>query len=190
MALVTLTELKAYLRVTHTLEDTLITAMLATAKGIIEDALGVPLASATRAWTDRAFSPRTDYRPPSLLLPYPCKLAGLVVTDGDGVAVAATEYDTSELLTTGILWAARGCSWWNGPYSGTATIGLSEHPDYTTRVEPIVNAVIQDIVADLYQRRNPGATAEADPGVSTTYSVEQLPPRTRRMLASLAPIVG
>lgn len=188
MALVTLTEAKAYLRVTHALEDTLIGDLLTRAKAIVQAEVGVPLtAQAGRAWVDRAQSERTDYSPETLLLPFPIQVAGLVVNDGDGRTLAATEYDTLELATTGMLYAARGLNFPNGPYSGTATIGMSAHPDYATDIEPRLNSVLVDIVAEWYQRRNPGAASEADPGVSTSYEMSGLPPRIQQQIRALAP---
>lgn len=165
-------------------------AMVAEAKGVIEQELGVPITQATKAWTDRAQTQRTDYSPTSLLLPRPIATAGLTVVDADARTLDPVEYDTTELVETGMLYAGRGYSFSNGPYSGSASVGLSAHPDYASRLEPIVNGIILDLVAEWYQHRSPGASQESDPGVSTSYFDGALPPRVRRMLRSLSSTIA
>lgn len=192
MTLITKVELKEYLRrpAGETAEDNLLDRMILTAKALIQQEVGVPITAATRTWTDRGVSQSTLRPVLSLILPRPIATAGLVVVDGDGRTLAAAEYDTSELTDSGLLYAARGYSFPNGPYQGTATIGLSVHPDYGTAIEPIVNAIIQDLCAEWYQNRRPGAASETDPGAGATSFADALPPRCKKMLDVIAPLLA
>jgi hypothetical protein len=193
VALVTKVEVKALLRrpAGETAEDTLIDGWIAQAKALIQQDVGVPIVGVSRAWTDRAVTQRTDYSPRTLQLPYPMDISTLVVKDGDlNTLVVTTDYDTSEVNTSGLLHAARGCSFTNGPYSGTATIGLDKGPDYALIVEPILNNIILDVVSEWYQNRRPGAASENDPGVGVTNLPDSLPPRVARQLRSISPTLA
>lgn len=191
MTLITKVELKEYLRrpAGETAEDNLLDRMILAAKGLIQKEVAVPITAATRTWTDRAETQSTLRPVRSLLLPRPIATAGLVVVDGDGRTLAAAEYDTTELTENGLLYAARGYSFPNGPYQGTATIGLSVHPDYGTEIEPVVNAIIQDLCAEWYQSRRPGAASETDPGAGVTSFPDELPPRCKLMLRQISHIL-
>jgi hypothetical protein len=105
----------------------------------------------------------------------------LELTDDDGdVLVEDSDYRI-DLRTGRITGINRGFATW--PYSITATVGLSAHPDYELRIEPVINAAILDLAADLYQRRSPAATSESTGGgVSTSYAVG-MPQRVKDMLA-------
>lgn len=188
MTLITKVEVKEYLRrpSTETAEDNLLDRMLLQAKGVIQREVGVPITAATKTWTDRCDTQSTTHSPRSLLLPRPCASAGLTVVDGDGRTLAAAEYDTSDLNEYGMLYAARGYTFDNGPYQGTATIGLSAHPDYGTEIEPVVNGILLDLCAEWYQHRSPQASQESDPGASTSYFPDTVPPRVWAMLKSIS----
>jgi hypothetical protein len=192
MALVTKVDVKLLLRrpAGETAEDTLIDGMIAQVKALIIKAVGVPIVGATRPWVDRADTSRTDYHPRTLRLPYPIAVSGLVVKDADLNVLAATDYDTTELTETGILHAALGCAFPNGPYTGTGTIGLDQDPDYALTIEPILNSIILDLVAEWYQNRRPGAASENDPGASVSNIPDALPPRVARQLRSITPTIG
>lgn len=193
MTLVTKVEVKALLRrpAGETAEDTLIDGWIAQAKALIQQDVGVPIVGVTRSWTDRAVTHRADYHPPTLQLPYPMDVSTLVVKDGDlNTLVVGTDYDTSEVNNSGLLHAARGFAFTNGPYSGTAKIGLDQHPDYALVIEPILNNILLDVVSEWYQNRRPGASSETDPGVSVSNLPDSLPPRVARQLRSISPTLA
>lgn len=60
---------------------------------------------------------------------------------------------------------------------------LTEHPDFTARLEVVINQEIIDVVSEYYNRRNPSVASESEAGVSVTYVSEDmqkpvgLPPR-------------
>lgn len=188
MTLITKVELKEYLRrpAGETAEDNLLDRMILTAKALIQQEVGVPITAAVRTWTDQAGSQSTLRPVRTLLLPRPIAVAGLTVVDGDGRTLAVAEYDTSDLVENGLLNAAVGYTFPAGTYQGTATVGLSVHPDYGTMIEPLVNALIQDLCAEWYQHRSPQASQESDPGASTSYFADTLPPRCQLMLRQIS----
>lgn len=170
MALATAQECKDYLRVQTTAEDTLFTSMRARAIAAIEQELGYPLTSVAHTHVD--YCDRDNFgQDPVLALPGPFKLTSPapVVTDVDGSTFDSAGYT---LDARGMKIRAKiGYSFNRRPYTIVATVGLSEHPDYATRLEAIANQAIVDMVAHLYQNRSLGVNNEADEGGgSRTFS--------------------
>ena len=152
MALPTVTDAKNYLRVEWTTEDPLFTSLLAQAQGSIETMIGYALVAVPISYID-------DYSRDAaqeIQLPGPFLTTGPapVVTDVNGIVVDPTTY----LLDNRSGKIRAKFSGWifnAGPYTTVATIGLSAHPDYAARLEAVVSTAILDLVAHLYEQRNP-----------------------------------
>jgi hypothetical protein len=196
MALPTLTQAKAYVKKQTADEDTLIADLLIRAKAMVQSALGRPINIVARTFTDYAVSGRTYGSVTALLIPpqfLPCvreddsSLAAPVVTDVDATVISpTTEY------YPGRAWDAtlRGRPDYvfsNGPYTVAVDCGLEASEDFATVIEPALSAAILDVVADLYQRRNPAATNESTGGgVSTSYAPNGLPMRAWELIRQWA----
>lgn len=187
MTLPTLTQAKAYLRVQTTAEDTLITDLLTRATAMVQGALGRPIGIEARSFTDYAISGRAYGSLTALVIPpqyLPCvrvddsSLSAPIVTDADAAVLSsATDYYVGAVWDP-VLRARSGIAFTNGPYAVTVECGLEASEDYATVIEPGLSAAILDVLADLYQRRNPAATNEATGGgVSTSYAPNGLPMR-------------
>lgn len=168
MALATLAQCKAYLRKQTTAEDTLITALLASAIGRIEAYLRRPILTVSRAFEDEAES-LNGLAVRSLVVPVtPCGTLASI-TDRDGTAVDVSTVRVGK--ETGLIRYTDGGCFDNGPYTITLQVGLALRSNYATIIEPAINQAIIDVVADLYQRRNPAAAQEsAGGGVSVAYT--------------------
>lgn len=186
MTLPVTADLKSYLRLETTDEDTLCDALLARAQAAVETYIGRPLVAVPDLVTvDEAVTQELYGRVTTLQTDlWPINAASVAVGDVDGVAVDPTTYRV--VAARGQIVGLPGVSFVHGPYTITYTAGLSTDPFYATRIEPLASAAILDTAADLFQRRNPAATQEASGGgVSTSYAVTQLPERVCRMLDGL-----
>jgi hypothetical protein len=155
MALPTLNDLKSYLRVESTTEDSLMQALLARAQAMVEGWTDTPITALSQTAVDRADS-MSVVPVTSLIFPRrPCQVTSVV--DANGLTVDATTYWVDGLA--GLIYAKPLYSFYDGPYTITALVGLSLRPDYA-RLEPLLSEAIIDLAADLYQRRTPGAVAE------------------------------
>ena len=183
MALTTLATLKLYLRKQTNAEDTLLTALLASATARVEGYLRRPIIAVSMTFTDEAMS--FDRRCcGSLIVPITPIASVSSIEDFD-----EEEIDTDLLrfgAETGLITYRDGSTFGNGPYTIRATVGLSARAGYATRIEPVINQAILDIAADLYQRRNPAASQESEGGgVSVSYNQgddECVPSRIAAML--------
>lgn len=188
MALPSSSDLKTYLRIQSTAEDTLLASLVTRATALAEGVLGRPITTvADLAMVDEADTLVAYGAVTKLLVPVtPYDTASLVITDADGTAlVVTTDYRVGNAWT-GEVFASEGSAFTNGPYTLTADVGLATASDYSTRIEPLIGAAIIDIAADLWHRRNPGAATESTGGgVSTTY-VRGIPERAWQMLAAFA----
>jgi hypothetical protein len=176
VALATADDCKDYLRVETTAEDDLFTSMRARVIGSIEQELGYPLTAAALTHTD--YNEKDNYgQMPVLTLPGPFKTTSPapVVTDVNGSTVDSATYD---LDARGMkIRAKSGVSFSARPYSILATIGLSAHPDYATRLEAIANQAIVDFVAHLWRNRLVGVSSIAEEGGSAqTFEGDGRPP--------------
>lgn len=186
MALPTVADAKSVLRVEDTSEDTLLGQMLARAQALLERLLGYPLTAAAQAYTDYARTDEWD-SPVILQLPGPFAAAP-VVADVNGTAVDSSTYYVER--GTGKIRAKQGYNFPTGPYTITATIGLSAHPDYATRLEAVATQALLDWVAHLYFNRNPGTTLETDEGGSSRMlSPDAVPARVLESV-QLLPMAG
>lgn len=182
MSLYTVADLKAYLRVEHGADDALLSALALSAVGMIESYLQRPILSASRTVVDVA-QPANGGQVGALLVPtWPIGAVWSVVHD-DGEVL---DVSTLAIGANGMIRRTDGTVFRRGPWSITVTVGLEHDPYYAERVEPVLQQAVRDVVADLYLRRNPAATAENEGGgVSQSYGAvdaQGIPLRTAAML--------
>jgi uncharacterized phiE125 gp8 family phage protein len=192
--LVTIVDAKAYLRLQTDAEDVLLSGLLASAISMIESWLGRPLELEERTFVDSASDTFGTRCARALRVPVTPVAEIVSVTDDDGTEVP--EADLRVDPDTGLVTRRDRGPFLAGPYTVVAEVGLEARPDYTTRVVPVINQAILDVVADLYQRRNPAASREAEGGgIAVDYNPVQrgvgadnaredlLPERTAAILA-------
>lgn len=164
MALPTSTDCKSYLGIEDSSHDTLIGNLLTRAKAFVESHIGYPLTAASRTMTLYEGGDVNQWTPrDSIVLPGPIATSPApTLTDADGDTVPTTEYTVDSRF--GMLRSAIDHTFASGPYTLVGTIGLSAHPDYSSRHEPLVSQGIIEIVAHWFQNRNPAASSESDEG--------------------------
>lgn len=170
MALPDVPAIKQYLRIEHTAEDVLLTALRARAIAMLETWLDCPLEAREQTATDWAVS---DGPNPVRVLIFPRRPIGdtVAVVDGEGTTVAATTYRVDQV--GGMVKAKDGYAFTDGPYTLTTECGLSLFEDWEARIEPVLGFCILDLVADLYQKRTPTATSTAGGGTSISWDVSR-----------------
>jgi len=206
MALPTLADLKGYLRVDGTAEDTVLTMILASATAKCAAYLERPFVATLMTFVDpaqtmvaygritelvipmwpvhkgRAADPDAD--PPVTLIPAP------VITDQDDAVVDAATYRVDS--RSGRFIALTGDTFANGPYTISCYIGLSAFPEYSTAIEPVIAQAIMDTASDLYSNRSPGASSETAGGGASTQWRDPgpggLPSRARTSLDPYKPL--
>lgn len=196
MALPVLADVKNYLRVTWTTEDATLRALLASATGLITAWLDRPITALSRSYVveDRRASAlgvnvlSADPRTGTATLRIPdapvASNPAPTIADADGNTVDSSTYRIN--YQTGIVRSANGLAFDRYPYTIVATTGLATRADYSSVVEPCLFQGILDVVADLYQRRNPAATDESDgAGGSVRYgrAEEDIPMRAAAIIA-------
>lgn len=185
MALPTTTDLKSYLRIQTSAEDTLLTLLLTNAQAMVEAHMGRPITAIARTFVDEAKTMTAYGVVTKLLVPVtPVDWSTLVVTDDDGTVLVEDEDYRVGDMWTGEIHAETGMSFSVRPYTIDAEVGLSVDPEYSTRIEPVLSLAILDIASDLWHRRNPNAATESTGGgVSATYVGTGIPQRVRDALA-------
>ena len=169
MALPTVSNLKDYLRIETTAEDTLLQALLDRAKAQLEVWIDTPITATNVTAVDRA-DVITPQVATSLIFPQRPIASSITVVDSEGTTVPATEYTVNK--ASGVIYANEGYSFPYGPYTITATCGLSLRGDYA-RIEPMLAQCIIDLAADLYQKRTPNASSESAAGTSISWDVSR-----------------
>lgn len=168
MPLPTVAELKAYLRIESTAEDTLLAALLVRAQAMVEGWTDTPITAMAQTALDRAES-LAVHPVTSLIFPRrPCQITAVV--DANGATVDATKYYVDG--TAGMIYAKPTFAFYDGPYTITANVGLSLRADYA-RLEPLLNQALLDLAADLYQRRTPGAATETAAGTTVSWDASR-----------------
>jgi uncharacterized phiE125 gp8 family phage protein len=181
--LYTVPDLKAHLRVQHTADDVLLSALAQSAVSLVESYIHRPILPRVMTFTDDA-TPSGGGRVARLLCPvWPVgDLVSVVHDDGDTLDVARLIVNP----LSGAIRAADGAFFRHGPYTITATVGLGTHPDFAAAALPALQQAIRDVVADLYLRRNPGASQENEGGgVTVSYApgdAQGIPLRTAAIL--------
>lgn len=168
MALPTVSDLKALNRIETDAEDSLLAAMLARSTAMLEGWIDTPITATTQTAVDRA--EYMDRAPTSLIFPRRPIGTTVTVVDADGVTVSSGSYTVDQ--PAGMVWARKPVTFYNGPYTLTTTVGLSNWPHYAS-LEPLISAAILDLASDLYQRRTPGAQTENGAGTSITWDVSR-----------------
>ena len=168
MPLPTVGELKAYLRIESTAEDTLLAALLVRAQAMLEGWTDTPITATSQTAIDRADS--LAVAPPSSLIFPRRPMAVTSVVDANGAVVPAANYWVDG--AAGLIYAKTGYSFPDGPYTITASVGLSLRGDYA-RLEPLLNQALLDLAADLYQRRTPGAATETAAGTTVSWDASR-----------------
>lgn len=154
MALPTVADVKAYLRIETAAEDTLLTSLLARAIAAVETYLGRPI----EVTAGRTFESSTSG-----------------VTDGWSVSRSVRYGGSGSVANTT---AAADIA------DAVTVTALATHPDFTTRISAIVNGIILDTVSSWYRQRDPHVSNEsAGGGISFTYSGRGLPPDAEMLLA-------
>jgi uncharacterized phiE125 gp8 family phage protein len=183
MALPTVAEVKNYLRIQTSAQDSVITDLLASGKSWAESLIGRRI-TATSEVMSTLWAGRDCFRQSVIYLPfYPVNAAGLVLTDADGETVPADDYtvdgDAGKLTATEDSWFS------NAPYEATAEVGLSAGSGYSGK-EPGLRALIIGLTAILYHQSNPNASSDsAGGGVSVSYqSSWSLPPHLNTIVMS------
>lgn len=167
MALPTVSDLKAYLRIEHDAENALLAALLVRAQAQVEAWCDVPITAEAQTFVDAGDT--LDTALTSLIFPRR-PIANVTAVDADGNTVPAAEYRVNS--NAGMLISNPGESFLYPPYTITADVGLSLRPDYA-RIEPLIGALLLDLAADLYQRRTPSAASETAAGTSVTWDVSR-----------------
>lgn len=191
MALPVAQDLKNYLRVQTTAEESAIAGILAAAIAMVRGYLDRPITAKVRTYIVE--DPRASSfsgsrlsgnlsRAPFLRIPdAPVDTAqDITITDAAGRVLEPDTYRVDG--KTGVVRAS-----WCGAYPFTivATTGLAVLEEYALEIEPAICAAILDVGADLYQRRNPAATIENDgAGGSVQYgrNEETIPSRAISLL--------
>ena len=179
MSLVTSASLYAFVRAESTAELSLMDTFISGALGIIESYIGRSVRSTLVNMTDDGGVGATSL----ILSQYPVS-GSITVADVDGVVVESTNYTIRS--TEGRIVGLNGYLFNNGPYTITAYTGLEHHPQYASRIEPVVNMAILDIASDLYSRRQPAISNESAAETAVSYVADVVPPRTAGLLAKLA----
>lgn len=170
-ALASVQDVKNYLRLRSTAEDSVIAQMLARATGEIEGVVGRFLThQAGYSWIDDAVDHRLDEAPRNLVLVVPCDEATVTVTDASGDVVDATTYAVRQ--DRGLIVGNAGVVFPNPPYTMVATVGFDQSPTYATRELPIINDTIILYTAFLYQQRTVGARSVKGAASTVDYEVD------------------
>jgi uncharacterized phiE125 gp8 family phage protein len=195
MAQLTSCDIKAYLRIQHDAEDRLLSNLLDRATGMVEAYLGKPIYLRQESRIVRVEGDAFGGGARLLFLPvYPIsQLLSLTAPDGTAITVADLAVDGRQ----GVVEYRSGSRFSLGAYTAVASAGLEALSEFDTVVEPTLNIAICDLVADMYQRRNPTASAEREgggvgveygsnqrSGVADNYREDQVP---NRIAASIAP---
>jgi hypothetical protein len=156
-----LRDTKRYLRLQTDEENVLLLGLINAATAMVEAWLGRPIEARSMTFTDSGFDVLGKYMT-SLRIPVTPIGSLTSVTDVDGTAIPTTDLRLD--ATTGIIVRKDGSSFVNGPYTMVAVVGLSASQQYTLGGSAAIQQAVLDIVADLYQRRNPVAGREAEGG--------------------------
>jgi hypothetical protein len=156
-----LRDIKRYLRVQTDEENVLLLSLVNAGTALVEAWLGRPIEARSMIFVDPAES-TPDHGVSTLMVPVTPLAAVTAVTDGDDqvVPISTLRWNAS----TGAITLKDKSAFTNGPYTITATVGLSASQQYRLGGSAAIQQAVVDTVADLYQRRNPVASREAEGG--------------------------
>ena len=185
MALPFADEIKAYLRVTTSVEDDLFEELSLSARAWIRAYYAVPLEAQNRSFA--GLWPRIgNQREPNTRLVVPIRPCGTTgtLTDAEGATVDATTYVID--ARSGRIEAKRSKYFSLPPYDLAITVGWDQHPAYADEVEPILRQAILWAASTYYRNRNVAAIYEQSGGqVSITYTDKEIPPLLRSLMKGL-----
>jgi hypothetical protein len=186
-------DIKRYLRIQTDEENPLLLGLINSGIALVEAWIGRPIEARPMTFTDSGVD-MFDRPLAKLRVPVTPVSSLLSVVDDDGGAVDLTRLRVDTV--TGLVAYKDKSTFNNGPYTITASVGLSASPQYRFGASAAIQQAVVDIVADLYQRRNPAASREAEGGgIAVDYNPVQrgvgadnaredlLPERTAAMLA-------
>jgi hypothetical protein len=183
MALPTVAEVKNYLRIQTSAQDSVVTDLLASAKSWAESLIGRRI-TATSQVMGTLWAGREPFWQSIIYLPFfPVNATGLVLTDADGETVPADTYtvdgDAGKLTAVPPDWFS------NPPYEATADVGLSAGSEYAGK-EPELRGLIMGLAAILYHQSNPNASSDSEGGgVSVSYqTANPIPPHLNTIVMS------
>lgn len=181
--LISVSDVRDYLRIETNVEDAMLTREIAAAQGMAESYLGRPInaRSIDVVAATRGGACPTQLVIPSFATPIDTTTTTPTIYDVNGDEVDETTYTIPD-PSVGIVRAVPGRSFARGPYAVTVRAGLELLPEYEALIAPALASAILDIVADRYQRRNPAATSESGNGMSASYGASGLPPRVESVL--------
>lgn len=169
MALPTVADLKTYLRIESNAENTLLQALLDRAKAQLEIWIDAPITATNVITVDRA-AVISGQVATSLIVNQRPISSTVTIVDSEGDTVSSADYTVN--TASGVIYAKDGASFPYGPYTITASTGLSLRGDYA-RIEPTISQCIIDLAADLYQKRTPNASSESAAGTSISWDVSR-----------------
>jgi hypothetical protein len=188
-----LRDAKRYLRLQTDEENVLLQSLINSSIAAVEAWIGRPVEARSMTFVDSGMD-LFDRPVAKLRVPVTPIAALTSVVDDDGTALDLTRLRTD--VTTGLVSYKDKSMFMNGPYTITATVGLSASPQYQFGASAAIQQAVVDVVADLYQRRNPAASREAEGGgIAVDYNPVQrgvgadnaredlLPERTAAILA-------
>lgn len=178
-------EIKAYLRVTTSVEDQLFQDISLAAQAWVRAFYQIPLDSQARTfrgvWPRVGAQRQDDTR---LVVPIrPCSETA-TITDADGVTVGSTTYYIDP--RSGYIEAKRAVVFSNPPYDVAIDVGWQEHPEYDEDIDPILRQAILWAASTYYRNRNVAAIYEQSGGqVSITYTEQEIPPLLLSLMKNL-----
>ena len=183
MALPTLQNLKDYLRVETTAEDTAVGAMLVRAEAMVRHMVDRPIEDDARTYRIEGDSNRQTSFDRLLFPQPPLDPASLAITDKDGEEIDALLYHVDG--ETGVIRGLDGYRFSDFPYDLEADNGLEHRAEYAVVEEPMLSDAILAYAAMLYHQRNPNASQESTAGVTVSYQGMSMPLRTQEVVSAL-----
>lgn len=163
MALPTVADVKAYLRIETSTEDALLGSLLAAAVALCERYTDVPLTVQPFAFTDSQYGLNVG-----TVILSPNRPVGVPtsIVDGHGNVVDVTGWSVNP--DAGIICPPAGVGLGFPPYTVVTTYGLPLWSKWPS-IEPMFSQMVLDLCADLYERRTPGASSETAAGTTVSW---------------------
>lgn len=191
MAYITAAELKRYLGITSSTDDTLLGELIASAQKMIETEIGLVFEAASD--TTRYFHAIQNVSGRSLLFDRWC--ASITsITNGDGASIASTDYvtlETNDAPFCGVkLLGSKGKTWTYTTDPENA-ISVTGKWAYMTTPDDEVKQATRDVAMMLYRRReNANDVDRAVIVGNATIAPTQWPPSMLRLISKYRPHTG
>lgn len=197
-AIVTVQDVKDYLRIETDAEDALLAELIVEATGLVQAMVGPSLTHASVTWYDDAETMRLNTGITNLQLKFtPIDEDTLVITDCNDEVVPADSYVIRQdegLVKAKTSNFSQGPAWSfsMGPYKLTCVAGYEFADQYATVLLPLIKSLLTDYTAFLWQQRTLGSSSEKAAGTTVTFVVDQptgLPERVARNIRRLRRVV-